>query len=123
MKNRVIEIVPFEQRWWCSVKEACLMTGLGRTTIYKAMGSGRLNYKREGRKRLVSVQSLIKQFGDNLERAAAGVSTQKDAVDIQHQRSPSLPRVKRFETLEAVRDENIGHVTCWLISSLSLRIY
>jgi excisionase family DNA binding protein len=52
--------VPFAQRVSCSVSEACAVTGLGRTKLYELIGSGVLDTTLIGRRRLVSVKSLIR---------------------------------------------------------------
>lgn len=41
-----------------SVREACLASSLGRTTIYKHIESGRLRATRVGGRRIVSADSL-----------------------------------------------------------------
>jgi len=51
--------VPFTQRRWCIVHEACQYSGFGRTRLYEEIGAGRIESKLEGRRRLVSVPSLI----------------------------------------------------------------
>ena len=44
-----------------TVKDACEMTGLGKTKLYEAIGSGQVATTRIGRRRLVNVESL-RQF-------------------------------------------------------------
>jgi excisionase family DNA binding protein len=41
-----------------TIKEACAMTGLGKTKIYQAIGEGKLETSCVGRRRLVNVDSL-----------------------------------------------------------------
>lgn len=41
-----------------SVSEAVKASGLGKTTLYEAMASGRLETRKVGRKRLVLTRSL-----------------------------------------------------------------
>jgi excisionase family DNA binding protein len=52
--------VPFSQRVSCSVSEACAVTGLGRTKLYELIGSGVLGTTLIGRRRLVSLKSLLR---------------------------------------------------------------
>jgi excisionase family DNA binding protein len=51
--------VPFDQRLTCSVLEACQAIGVGRTTLYELIGSGKLRTTTIGRRRLVVVASLL----------------------------------------------------------------
>jgi hypothetical protein len=51
--------LPFTERRWCSVAEACQFSGLGRTRIFEELAAGSIESKRDGRRRLVSVPSLI----------------------------------------------------------------
>lgn len=41
-----------------TIREACAMTGLGKTKLYEAIGSGKLASTLVGRRRLVQVESL-----------------------------------------------------------------
>ncbi|MBA3525898.1 MAG: helix-turn-helix domain-containing protein [Sphingomonas sp.] len=43
-----------------TVKEACQMTGLGKTTLYDLMARGEIESTTVGRRRLVKVESLRK---------------------------------------------------------------
>ena len=52
--------IPFAQRVSCSVTEACVVTGLGRTKLYELIGSGVVDTTLIGRRRLVSVKSLLR---------------------------------------------------------------
>jgi excisionase family DNA binding protein len=52
--------IPFSERPTCTVQEACVASGLGRSTIWELMAEGRLRYTHLGRRRLVSVPSLLK---------------------------------------------------------------
>jgi excisionase family DNA binding protein len=60
--------IPFQERLWCSVLEASQVEGVGRTKIYELMASGGIHSKKEGKRRLISVQSLIERH----ETAAKG---------------------------------------------------
>jgi excisionase family DNA binding protein len=53
------KVVPFRERLSCTVDEACIVTGLGRTKIYELIGSGQLITTTIGRRRLVIVRSLL----------------------------------------------------------------
>ena len=52
-------VVPFRERLSCTVDEACVVTGLGRTKLYELIGSGQLITTTIGRRRLVIVRSLL----------------------------------------------------------------
>ena len=52
--------VPFAQRLTCTVAEACVATGLGRTKLYELIAEGHLDTIAIGRRRLVRVSSLLK---------------------------------------------------------------
>ena len=52
--------VPFMDRPTCSVAEACAAAGVGKTTLYELMDKDLLQSTRLGRRRLVSVPSLLK---------------------------------------------------------------
>lgn len=41
-----------------TVKEACQMTGLGKTKLYELIGNGSVKTTRIGRRRLVNVDSI-----------------------------------------------------------------
>jgi hypothetical protein len=57
--------IPFRERLWCSVAEACQVTGEGRTNIYKKIASGQIVSKKEGARRLISVPPLLKEHSDD----------------------------------------------------------
>jgi hypothetical protein len=50
--------IPFWHRLGCSVPEAELATGLGRTKIYELLGTGQIKSKHIGARRVISVASL-----------------------------------------------------------------
>jgi excisionase family DNA binding protein len=60
--------IPFAQRLTCTIGEACEVTGLGRTTIYELIGTGRLRTTTVGRRRLVVVDSLLALLETNMSR-------------------------------------------------------
>lgn len=49
---------PFVGRLTCSVAEACVVSGLGRTKIYALIAEGCLKSTAVGRRRLIDVRSL-----------------------------------------------------------------
>ncbi|WP_423873794.1 excisionase family DNA-binding protein [Bradyrhizobium sp.] len=51
--------MPFAQRFTCTIKEACELTGLGRTKLYELIVDGHLATTTVGRRRLVVVSSLL----------------------------------------------------------------
>lgn len=57
--GRDAKVVPFGERLSCTVDEACLATGLGRTKLYELIRSGQLITTTIGRRRLVMVRSLL----------------------------------------------------------------
>ena len=52
--------VPFKDRVSCTITEACAASGLGRSSVYKALGDGRLQSLKIGKRRLIGVASLLK---------------------------------------------------------------
>jgi excisionase family DNA binding protein len=55
--------VPFNERLWCKVEEACQVLGIGRTKLYEKMDTGEIVSKKEGRSRLIFIPSLLEKFG------------------------------------------------------------
>lgn len=49
---------PPQERLAISVEEAAAMSGLGRTTIYLALGEGSLRSLKVGKRRLIRVEAL-----------------------------------------------------------------
>src|SRR5579864_6030397 len=47
------EVIPFAQRFSCTITEACEATGLGRTKLYELIGAGAIETTIVGRRRLV----------------------------------------------------------------------
>ncbi|MCR9061807.1 MAG: helix-turn-helix domain-containing protein [Rhodobacteraceae bacterium] len=62
-----------EQRLAVSPAEAARMAGIGRTTLYAALGSGDLRSFKIGKRRLISVDAL-KQWLSAAESASSGES-------------------------------------------------
>jgi excisionase family DNA binding protein len=52
--------IPFMQRLTCTIKEACKVSGLGRTKFYELIKCGELKIISVGRRRLVQIPSLLK---------------------------------------------------------------
>lgn len=52
--------IPFVQRLTCTIKEACKVSGMGRTKFYELIKGGELKTISVGRRRLVQVPSLLK---------------------------------------------------------------
>lgn len=61
--KRTANAIPFAQRLSCTIPEACVATGLGRTKLYELIGAGCVDTTLIGRRRLVSVQSLLYLLG------------------------------------------------------------
>ena len=57
--KRAMDTIPFAHRLSCTVAEACAATGLGRTKLYELIGAGSVATTLIGRRRLVSVKSLL----------------------------------------------------------------
>src|SRR5271166_5970138 len=57
--------VPFTGRLWCSVAEACEVIGEGRTKLFEKVASGELVSRKAGTRRLISVQSLLRRYGES----------------------------------------------------------
>lgn len=57
-KSEVLNAIPFAERLTCTINEACVATGLGRTKLYELIGTGSLATTAAGRRRLVLVSSL-----------------------------------------------------------------
>ena len=55
------ERIPFHERNGCSVADAVMVSGESRSRLYEKMKAGKLAYWRNGRRRIVSVQSLLAQ--------------------------------------------------------------
>lgn len=60
--------IPFAERLTCTVPEACVASGLGRTKLYELIGDGRLETRTIGRRRLVVVGSLTALLAGNARR-------------------------------------------------------
>lgn len=57
--------IPFAQRLTCTIREACEVTGLGRTKLYELIGDEHLATTTVGRRRLVVVRSLMALLESN----------------------------------------------------------
>ena len=54
--------VPIKERETCTVETGCAISGLGRSTLWKAMQEGKLQYINYGRRRLIKIKSLLKML-------------------------------------------------------------
>jgi len=50
--------LPFAERLTCSIADACIATGLGKTKLYELIAQHAITTKTVGRRRLVLVDSL-----------------------------------------------------------------
>jgi hypothetical protein len=66
------DAIPFRDRISCTVDQATAATGLGRTTLYAAIGDGRVQTSLVGTRRLVSVPSLLQFINGSTESAPKG---------------------------------------------------
>lgn len=63
------EVVPFRERFGCTIREACAATGLKPTKLYEAMAAGAIESRKIGKRRIILVRSLGKLIeGDPYER-------------------------------------------------------
>jgi len=62
--------VPFRERLFCSVKDAVTASGIGRSSLYKEMRRGALEFRKHGKRTLVSVPSLMKLLDDHSDAGA-----------------------------------------------------
>ena len=51
--------IPFHQRATCSVNDARVASGLGRSGLYNLMNDGKLKFTKIGKRRLINVPSLL----------------------------------------------------------------
>lgn len=51
-------MVPYNERIYVSVNEACQILGVKRTKLYEMLDSGKVDSRKEGRRRLIVVASL-----------------------------------------------------------------
>ena len=47
----------------CTIRETCRLTGLGATSVYKALSEGRLRGTTNGRRRLIYFRSIEQMLG------------------------------------------------------------
>lgn len=65
------DILRAQERLSCTIPDAQKLTGLGRTSIYEAIASGKLDARKAGKRTLITAKSL-KIFLANLPRADIG---------------------------------------------------
>ncbi|HVZ16997.1 MAG TPA: helix-turn-helix domain-containing protein [Terriglobales bacterium] len=51
--------IPFRERITCSIADAVVASGIGRTGLYELLQSGVIKSRKHGRRRLVHVASLV----------------------------------------------------------------
>jgi hypothetical protein len=54
--------IPFHERIVCSVKDAVDVTSLSQSKLYKLMAAGRIEFRMQGRRRMILVQSLLRML-------------------------------------------------------------
>ena len=54
--------VPVGDRITCTIPDACDLSGLRRSSIYKALGAGKLKSVKVGRRRLIVVSPLLEML-------------------------------------------------------------
>ena len=86
--------IPFNERLWCSVAGACAAAGEGRTRMFGRIASGQIASKKEGSRRLVSVQSLLQHCG---ERTDEVVDASEERAKLAE--SPKAPKPLPFATV------------------------
>jgi hypothetical protein len=57
------EHIPFRERLWVSTDVAQQVLAIGKTKLFEKIANGEFETKKEGVKRLISVQSLLKTNG------------------------------------------------------------
>jgi hypothetical protein len=60
MRNDDDRRLPFKERLACSMNEATAASGISRSSLYKEMDAGRLEFFKRGTRRLVRVPSLLR---------------------------------------------------------------
>jgi len=60
--------IPFRERVSCTISEACAYGGFGETTCFKLLKEGKLRSVTIGRRRLISVPSLLSLLGEKVAR-------------------------------------------------------
>jgi excisionase family DNA binding protein len=71
------DAIAFGERLTCSVAEASQAIGLSRSKIYELMSGGEVQSVTIGRRRLVSVSSLIRLTGQQAGRGGLPASTER----------------------------------------------
>ena len=65
-----MSVIPFEQRFCCTIPEACQAAGFGRSTLYELIQQGRIEARKVGARRLIVVASLRAFLESDLTKAA-----------------------------------------------------
>ena len=71
------EPIAFVERLTCSVDEACKAIGLSRSKVYELISSGDVQSVTIGRRRLVSVSSLIRLTGQQTGQVSLPAATER----------------------------------------------
>ena len=53
-------MIPFSERPCCTIAEACEAVGIGRTKLHHELAAGHIASVKLGKRRLISVPSLLK---------------------------------------------------------------
>jgi excisionase family DNA binding protein len=56
-------VVPFKERPTCTVAEACVATGIGRTKLYELIRLDQVTAKKIGRRTLIVVSTMLTAVG------------------------------------------------------------
>ncbi len=70
--------IPFRERIWCSVRDACEVTGDGRTKIFDKVRTGRIVSKKDGARRKLSVRSVLEDAAEPVVASGTKVLEQLD---------------------------------------------
>jgi hypothetical protein len=57
--------IPFRERLGCTISEACVATGLGRSKLYAEIAAGRVAIRKIGRRVVVVVESLERLIAES----------------------------------------------------------
>lgn len=58
-------IIPFKERFSCTIPEACSGTGLSRTRIYEEIKAGRVQTMKVGNRTLIVLETLLSLIASN----------------------------------------------------------
>jgi excisionase family DNA binding protein len=72
---------PFRERITCTVAEACIATGLGRTKLYELIKLKKVAASKVGARTLIDVRSLVSAVGAPQDRAGHSSANTDASVD------------------------------------------